>query len=143
MAATIRQELEEEFLSTIRKGQETALEAAKPLAEAVHYVIPTMPAVRVPLASLLPTARSCGRRVRVRRAPACEPAAACRRGNHGNVPAAARQGTAEGRSRQGHRLGRESATPAGRAAPRQRRNPQFPALPRSAVRDERDEGDGP
>src|ERR1017187_21791 len=57
MAATIRQELEEEFLSTIRKGQGTALEAAKPLAEAVHYVIPTMPAVRVPLAGLLPTAR--------------------------------------------------------------------------------------
>src|ERR1039457_7132110 len=57
MAATIRQELEEEFLSTIRKGQETALEAARPLAEAVHYVIPTMPAVRVPLAGLRPTAR--------------------------------------------------------------------------------------
>src|ERR1039457_5711053 len=57
MAATIRQELEEEFLSTIRKGQETALEAARPLAEAVHYVIPAMPAVRVPLAGLLPTAR--------------------------------------------------------------------------------------
>lgn len=57
MAATIRQELEEEFLSTIRKGQETALEALKPLAEAVHYVIPAMPAVRVPLAGLLPTAR--------------------------------------------------------------------------------------
>jgi len=43
MAATIRQELEEEFLSTIRKGQETAIEAAKPLAEAVHYVIPALP----------------------------------------------------------------------------------------------------
>ena len=56
MATTIRQELEEEFLSTIRKGQETALEALKPLVEAVHYVIPTMPAVRVPLVGLLPTA---------------------------------------------------------------------------------------
>src|ERR1035441_4350193 len=62
MAATIRQELEEEFLSTIRKGQGTALEAAKPLAEAVHYVIPTMPAVRVPLAGLLPRARGRGGR---------------------------------------------------------------------------------
>ena len=56
MATTIRQELEEEFLSTIRKGQETALEALKPLVQAVHYVIPTMPAVRGPLAGLVPTA---------------------------------------------------------------------------------------
>ncbi len=55
MATTIRHELEE-FLSTIRKGQETALEALKPLVEALHYVIPTMPVARVPLAGLLPTA---------------------------------------------------------------------------------------
>jgi hypothetical protein len=56
MAITIRQELEEEFLSTIRKGQEIALEALKPLVQAVHYVIPTMPTFRLPLAGLLPTA---------------------------------------------------------------------------------------
>ena len=31
MATTIRQELEEEFLSTTRKGEEIALEALKPL----------------------------------------------------------------------------------------------------------------
>ena len=63
MATTIGQELEEEFLSTIRKGQETALEAARPLVQAVHYVIPAMPAVRVPLAGLPGSARSRGRRV--------------------------------------------------------------------------------
>ena len=56
MATTIGQELEEGFLSTTRKGQEISLDALKPLAEAVHYVIPTMPAVRVPFAGLLPTA---------------------------------------------------------------------------------------
>ncbi len=56
MATTIRQELDEEFLSTIRKGQEIALDTLKTLVEAVHYVIPTMPVVRVPLAGLLPTA---------------------------------------------------------------------------------------
>ena len=56
MATTIGQELEEEFLSTIRKSEEMALEALKPLVEAVHYVIPTMPVVRVPLAGMLPTA---------------------------------------------------------------------------------------
>jgi len=56
MATTIRQELENEFLSTIRKGQEIALDAVKPLVEAVHYVVPTMPTVHVPFADLLPTA---------------------------------------------------------------------------------------
>jgi hypothetical protein len=52
MASTISQELEEEFLSTIRQGQEIALEALRPLVETVHYVIPAMPVVRVPLADL-------------------------------------------------------------------------------------------
>jgi len=56
MATTIRQELEEEFLSTIRKGEEIALEALKPLVEAVQFVILAMPTVHVPLADRLPTA---------------------------------------------------------------------------------------
>lgn len=56
MVTTMRQDLEEELLSTIRKGQEIALDALKPLAEAVHYVIPTMPVVRVPFADRLPAA---------------------------------------------------------------------------------------
>lgn len=56
MPTTIGQELEEEFLSIIRKSEEITLEALKPLVETVHYVIPTMPVVRVPLAGLLPTA---------------------------------------------------------------------------------------
>jgi hypothetical protein len=56
MATTIRQELEEEFLSTIRTGQEIALDALKPLVGVVHYIIPTMPVVRLPLGGLVPTA---------------------------------------------------------------------------------------
>ena len=56
MATTIRQGLEDEFLSTIRMGQEIALDALKPLVEAVHYVIPTMPTVRVPFVGWMPTA---------------------------------------------------------------------------------------
>ncbi|HXZ65892.1 MAG TPA: hypothetical protein VEH05_14210 [Streptosporangiaceae bacterium] len=56
MATTIGQELAEEFLSTIRKSEDIALGALKPLVEAVHYVIPTMPVVRLPLAGMLPTA---------------------------------------------------------------------------------------
>ena len=58
MATTMRQELEEEFLSTICKGQEITLDALKPLVEAVHYAIPTMPVVRVPFADRLPTAHA-------------------------------------------------------------------------------------
>ncbi len=56
MATTIRQELEEEFLSTIRTGQQITLDALKPLVEAVQFVIPTMPTVHVPLADRLPKA---------------------------------------------------------------------------------------
>ena len=55
MATTIRQELEEEFLATIRKGEDIALDAFKPLVEAVQFVIPTMPTVHVPFADRLPT----------------------------------------------------------------------------------------
>jgi hypothetical protein len=142
MAATIRQELEEEFLSTIRKGQETALEAAKPLAEAVHYVIPAMPAVRVPLAGLLPTAREAvaggyefaGHLLANQRQFAGEVITATSPLRPG------RAGQRRGPQPPGPPLRQREATPAGRAATRQRRNPQFPALPRSVVRDE---GDGP
>jgi hypothetical protein len=56
MATTIRQELQEEFLSTIRKGEDIALEALKPLVEALQFVIPEMPTVHVPFADRLPTA---------------------------------------------------------------------------------------
>ncbi len=56
MATTIRQELEEELLATIRKGEDITLEALKPLVEAVQFVIPTMPTVHVPFADRLPTA---------------------------------------------------------------------------------------
>ncbi len=40
MATTIRQELEDEFLSTIRKGQDIALDALKPLVQAVPSPTP-------------------------------------------------------------------------------------------------------
>jgi len=56
MATTMRQELEEEFLATIRKGEDITLEALKPLVEAVQFVVPTMPIVHMPFADRLPTA---------------------------------------------------------------------------------------
>ena len=87
MATAVRQGLEEEFLSAIRKGQGTALGALTPLAGAVR----TMPV----------------------------------------VPAAARQGRAEGRSRLAAKAPRPRAGP----LPGSGGNPQFPVLPPSVVRD--------
>jgi len=55
MATTVREELQEEFLSTLRKGQEIALDALKTLVETIQFVTPNMPIVRVPLADRLPT----------------------------------------------------------------------------------------
>jgi hypothetical protein len=55
MATTITRQLEEELLATIRKGEEIALDALKPLVEAVQFVVPTMPTIHVPFADRLPT----------------------------------------------------------------------------------------
>ena len=54
MATAVREGLQDEFLSTLRKGQEIALDALKTLVETIQSVTPTMPAVRVPLAGRLP-----------------------------------------------------------------------------------------
>jgi hypothetical protein len=55
MTATMREELQDEFLSTLRKGQGIALDAVKTLVEAIEFVIPAMPEYRVPMARRLPT----------------------------------------------------------------------------------------
>jgi len=56
MGTTTREELQDEFLSTLRKGQDIALDAMKTLVETIQFITPAMPAVRVPLADRLPTA---------------------------------------------------------------------------------------
>ena len=56
MGATVREELQDEFLSSLRKGQGIALDALKTLVETIQFVTPAMPAVRMPLAGRLPTA---------------------------------------------------------------------------------------
>ena len=56
MGTTAREELQDEFLSTLRKGQDIALDALKTLVETIQFATPAMPAVRVPLADRLPTA---------------------------------------------------------------------------------------
>ena len=55
MAITAREELQDEFLSTLRKGQDIALDALKALVETIQFVTPAMPVVHVPLADRLPT----------------------------------------------------------------------------------------
>ncbi|HEY7262043.1 MAG TPA: hypothetical protein VH589_11225 [Trebonia sp.] len=48
MAITTKEERQEEFLSTLRKGQDIALDALKTLVETIQFVTPAMPAIRVP-----------------------------------------------------------------------------------------------
>jgi len=56
MGTTAREELQDEFLTTLRKGQDIALDALKTLVETIQFVTPAMPAVHVPLADRLPPA---------------------------------------------------------------------------------------
>ena len=48
------QEVQDEFLNTIRKSQETVIEAVKAWIEAVQSVTPKLPSVSVPLVDKLP-----------------------------------------------------------------------------------------
>jgi hypothetical protein len=54
MATTVREELQEEFLSTLRKGQDIALDALKTVVGTIDFVTPAMPVIRVPLTHRLP-----------------------------------------------------------------------------------------
>ena len=53
MATAVREGLQDEVLSTLRKGQEIALDALKTLVETIQSFTPPMPAVRVPMADRL------------------------------------------------------------------------------------------
>ena len=54
MANTPTQELQDEFLNTIRKSQETVIDAIRSWVESVQSMTPKMPAVQVPGADKLP-----------------------------------------------------------------------------------------
>ncbi len=54
-ATTPAREIQDEFLSTLRKGQETVIEAIKTWVETVHSVTPKLPAVHMPFAEHMPT----------------------------------------------------------------------------------------
>ena len=54
MASNPTQDLQDEFLSTIRKSQETVIDAVRTWVETVQSIVPKMPSVQVPLADQLP-----------------------------------------------------------------------------------------
>jgi hypothetical protein len=49
-----QQEMQDEILNTIRKSQETVVEAIKSWVDAVQSITPKLPSVNVPLADRLP-----------------------------------------------------------------------------------------
>jgi hypothetical protein len=54
MATNSVQELQDEFLNTIRKGQETWVEAIRTWVETVQSMTPGVPSMEVPLTDKLP-----------------------------------------------------------------------------------------
>ena len=54
MASYPTKEVQDEFLNTIRKSQETVVEAVRTWADTVRSVTPKVPSVQVPLADRLP-----------------------------------------------------------------------------------------
>jgi hypothetical protein len=55
MATTATQDVQEQILSTVRKGQEIALEALKTWVDTVQSVTAKIPSVEIPFADQLPT----------------------------------------------------------------------------------------
>ena len=54
MANTATQDLQDEILTTVRKGQESVIDAIKTWVETVQSITPKVPAVDVPFADKLP-----------------------------------------------------------------------------------------
>ena len=54
MPSTTQQELQDQFLSMVRKSQEIALDAIKTMVDSVQAITPKIPAVDLPFADRLP-----------------------------------------------------------------------------------------
>jgi len=54
MANTVTQELQDQFLATVRKSQEIALEAIKTMVDTIQNITPKVPSVDLPFADKLP-----------------------------------------------------------------------------------------
>jgi len=54
MANTVTQEMQDQFLSTVRRSQEMALDVIKTMVDTIQNITPKVPAVNVPFADQLP-----------------------------------------------------------------------------------------
>ena len=54
MASTVTEELQDQFLSTVRKSQEIALDAIRTAVDTVQSISPKIPSVSLPFAEKLP-----------------------------------------------------------------------------------------
>ena len=52
--ATVTEELQDQFLSTVRKSQEITLEAIRTMVDTVQSITPKIPSVSLPYAEKLP-----------------------------------------------------------------------------------------
>ena len=52
--STVSKELQDQFLSTVRKSQEIALDAIKTMVDTIQNITPKVPSVNVPFADRLP-----------------------------------------------------------------------------------------
>ena len=52
--STVTKELQDQFLSTVRKSQEIALDAIKTMVDTIQNITPKVPSVNVPFADRLP-----------------------------------------------------------------------------------------
>jgi hypothetical protein len=52
--STVTQDLQDQFLSTVRKSQEMTLDALKALVDTVQNITPKIPSINVPFADQLP-----------------------------------------------------------------------------------------
>ena len=55
MPSTVPQEMQDQFLSTVRKSQEIALEAIKTMVDTIQNITPKIPSVDLPFSDKLPT----------------------------------------------------------------------------------------
>jgi hypothetical protein len=54
MASTVTEELQDQFLSTVRKGQEITLDAIRTMVDTIQGITPKIPSVSLPFAEKLP-----------------------------------------------------------------------------------------
>ncbi len=54
MANTVTQDMQDQFLSTVRRSQEMALDVIKTMVDTIQNITPKVPAVNVPFADQLP-----------------------------------------------------------------------------------------